>query len=70
MVRSIVQRSSIERSKFEKAAAFLRMAFAGMINDETAHHPCGVCHESGLVRKRRMPFSHVEISFVQKGGHA
>jgi hypothetical protein len=40
-----------------------------VVNDQSAHHPRGISHESALVRKSgaiAVPRGHVEVSLMQK----
>src|SRR5215470_5847390 len=42
-----------ERCDLELTAALLGAAIASVINNEPAHHPRGISHESGSIRERR-----------------
>src|SRR5262249_24354763 len=56
-----------ERSDFEFATSLYCILSPGMIDDQSAHRPCGIAHESRPVRE---PFTlargNVQVSFMQK----
>jgi serine/threonine protein kinase len=57
-----------ERADHEMASPLLCLAPADVVDQQAAHHLCGVAHEAGAVRKgRRVPAVDVEVGLVQEG---
>jgi len=69
-IRSVFQFRS-DRRDFKLAAPLLRLPVAAVVDDEPAHYPRGVSHESRAVGEGcSFLLRHLEISLMQERGRA
>jgi hypothetical protein len=61
-----------EGGDLETASLLLCAAIARVIDDETAHDPGGIAHESPAIRKQEtsVAFGNVDIGLMEEGGYA